>query len=617
MTALATVKARKPLWQPHKGAQQFAWERMDVDQLFFGGGRGCVHPDTLLDTPSGKVKIKDWKGGEIYSYREGKIITTFATESVEYDEQDLFEVVLEHGHSVICTDEHKFLTPLGWKMLKEISPRSCVLISFEVEDDDGVFLGYTPIESIKFHSRLKYWDLHIPETNCYFANGILHHNSGKSSFLIGTALTQWEMYRSSARFLILRRQFRDLREIIRQSKEILCLNGKIATYNASEHVFYGRGRYEGATLELGNLERMDDYGRYHGNAYSGIGFDELTEFQDWEMVDRMGSTLRSKDPKVKCIMRFTGNPGGRLHQEVKRRFYDPAPKGSRLLITPSGQTRMMVHSTVRDNPSLFLNDPGYMIWLESLPPVLRKAWYEGCWELSIGSFFGDLWDEKRHIIPRLSAKDIPASWEIRRAFDWGSSTPFCCLWYTISDGNPMENGFYFPRGAMIFLWELYGQNPDSGKINDGMRLSDPEVAAMIKRREIDLHIHERVTAGPADNQIFDDTRGKDSSLYKAFEKIGVYFLHSNKSSNVAGWQQVRNRLKGENGKPMMYFTEFCTNSIRTIPALVNHPTKIDDIADGQENHCGDVAKYASTHHPMGVITKKWGPPPSPTRLRSF
>jgi phage terminase large subunit len=36
------------------------------------------------------------------------------------------------------------------------------------------------IKTVCKHSLQKYWDIHIEETNCYFANGILHHNSGKS-----------------------------------------------------------------------------------------------------------------------------------------------------------------------------------------------------------------------------------------------------------------------------------------------------------------------------------------------------------------------------------------------------------------------------------------------------
>lgn len=580
---------------------------MDVKQLFFGGGRGCVHPDTLLDTPHGKVKIKDWKGGPIYSYKDGEVIVTYATPSIKGTEEDLYEVILSNGLKVTCTDEHKFRTFYGWKMLKDIDQSdSYVLTRCEQYD----FCQFHYVKSIEHFGRLHYWDLHVPETNCYFAQGILHHNSGKTSWMIGTAFTQWAMYGKSARCLILRRQFRDLKEIIRQGKEILVDKG-VAKYNGGDYTFHGLGKFRGCSIELGNLDSQDDYGRYHGNAYSMVGFDEITEFKSWDLVDRMGSTCRSKDPNVIPIMRFTGNPGGRLHQEVKRRFYDPAPKGRRLLKTKdkilpngrvvTGQTRMMVSSTVQDNPYLWDNDPDYVTWLLSLPDELRKAWFEGCWDIAIGSFFGDVWNARDHVIRKVRPIDVPADWEIRRAFDWGSSTPFCHLWYTISNGDPLRDGRQFPRGAIIVLWEFYGQDPDGG-LNKGMRWSSTRVAQELAQWEVDHGVDGRVIAGPADNQIYANTDGKDSNIYINFEREGILFTRSNKSPGSAkvGWEQIRTRLVGRDERPLFYFTEDCPNCIRTIPELAKHPTKLDDIDDNQEDHCADVAKYIALHHPIDI-----------------
>lgn len=445
----------------------------------------------------------------------------------------------------------------------------------------------------------------------FFGGG---RGSGKTSWIIGVALTQWAMYGASARCLILRRQFRDLREIIRQAKEILCDNG-LATYNASEHVFYGKGRFKGATLELGNLDRIDDYSRYHGNAYSMVGFDEITEFGSWDMVDRMGSTCRSKDPRVNPIMRFTGNPGGRLHQEVKRRFYDPAPMGSRLLKTKDkklpdgtlvkGQTRMMVSSTVKDNPFLWDNDPDYVSWLLGLPETLRKAWFEGCWDIAIGSFFGDVWNARDHVIRPIAPKDVPDDWEIRRAFDWGSSTPFCLLWYTISNGDPLRDGRQFPRGAIIVLWEFYGSDPTQG-LNVGLKWSNIQQAQAFKNREMEMGIHQRVMAGPADNQIYANTNGTDSNLYINFEREGILFTDSKKASSVTSLEQIRTRLVGRDGRPLLYLTESCTNGIRTMPELARHPTKLNDLDDNQENHFCDVCMYVCRHHPINLHQKGIG-----------
>ncbi len=85
------------------------------------GGRGCVHPDTLIDTPDGQVRIKNFKGGEIHSYHEGKVVIGNATKPVQYPAEDLFRVVFEDGREIIVTDEHKFLTDRGWVQLQHLS----------------------------------------------------------------------------------------------------------------------------------------------------------------------------------------------------------------------------------------------------------------------------------------------------------------------------------------------------------------------------------------------------------------------------------------------------------------------------------------------------------------
>jgi len=431
------------------------------------------------------------------------------------------------------------------------------------------------------------WE-HMEVDQLLYAGG---RGSGKTSFLLGCFLTQIGMYGKSAQGLILRRQFRDLREIIKQAKEMFVDTG-MARYNSTEHIMHFKGPYAGATLEFGNLERLDDYSRYHGRAFSFIGFDELTEFECWEMVERMGSTLRSKDPRVKPIFRATGNPGGRLHQDVKRRFVDPAPNGRQLMRTKKGQTRMYVHSTVKDNPTLYLNNPEYITWLESLSPILYKAWFEGCWDIALGAFFADVFDKNKHVVGQFRHQDIPSNWEIRRAFDWGSTAPFALLYYTISNGDPLRDGRVFPRGAILILWELYGssgeENPD-----EGLKWSTIQVAKFIREWENTHALYTRMLEGPADTQLWANTNGSGSNFYIDFEREGIRFNKAikNPGSAVVGWEQIRTRLVGIDGKPLLYFSEECPHSIRTIPEIVRHPTRLDDIADHQPDHLLDACKY--------------------------
>jgi phage terminase large subunit len=108
------------------------------------GGRGCLHPDALIDTPNGQTKISEFKGGDVYSWHNGKIVVAQATPSKEYTEEDLYQVVFEDGRSIIATDEHKFLTTKGWVYLKHLSS-SC-----------GVVLQRQKLPSCLHHSS---WEL--------------------------------------------------------------------------------------------------------------------------------------------------------------------------------------------------------------------------------------------------------------------------------------------------------------------------------------------------------------------------------------------------------------------------------------------------------------------------
>ena len=92
-------------------------------EQWFAGGRGCVDGETLISTPNGEVKIKDFKGGEVFAFDGEKIRAVYACRPRRYTKEEIFEVKTEDGRSILVTDEHRFLTPCGWKMTKEL--RAC------------------------------------------------------------------------------------------------------------------------------------------------------------------------------------------------------------------------------------------------------------------------------------------------------------------------------------------------------------------------------------------------------------------------------------------------------------------------------------------------------------
>jgi len=432
--------------------------------------------------------------------------------------------------------------------------------------------------------------------------------SGKTSWLLGSYGLQARRIGKSARGLILRQSFPELAELITQATEMFVYTG-LATYNDSKHVFSFRGVMAGATLELGYLEKPKDYGRYHGRAFTYIGFDELPEFKDWEMIRKMGSCCRSRDPKAHPIMRATGNPGGILHNEVKEFFVDPAPEGDTLIksysVDPKTnerkvQTRMYIFSTVENNPYLFKNDPNYLAWLNSLTGDLRRAWREGCWDVALGAMFADLFRHGTHVKDTITPADIPKSFPKYRAYDHGSAAPFCVLWYFISNGDPLIDGRVFPKGSIVFYREYYGADPENR--NKGIYLTSLQIAKNIRKIEEVAGEWGMIKPGPADTSIWSQNDGR-TAIYDGFESEEIYFTKANKKSCVEGWEQIRLRLKGDD-KPSIYFTHDCPNTTRTLPALARSIKDPEDIEPHQEDHPCDVVAYVCKDHPVPTERKE-------------
>jgi len=92
-------------------------------------GRYCIGGETILPCNIGDIRIKD-----ICPNREAlqilqeeiKILTPTGKyqkilTSINKGKEEMFRVELENGKTIDCTMNHQFLTPLGWKTLREIN----------------------------------------------------------------------------------------------------------------------------------------------------------------------------------------------------------------------------------------------------------------------------------------------------------------------------------------------------------------------------------------------------------------------------------------------------------------------------------------------------------------
>lgn len=408
---------------------------------------------------------------------------------------------------------------------------------------------------------------------------------GKSDYLLGDYAADVPVYGPEWRGILFRKTYPELEEIVARSKAIFPPTFPGAEWGDTAKTWTFPG---GATLRMRYLERDADAARYQGHQYTWIGFDELTNWPDYGAYKALIATLRNGNRPIPFKrIRSSGNPGGPGHQWVKARFVDHAPLGYQPFTDPqTGMVRMFIPSKVGDNRILLANDPGYVNRLKGVGSAeLIRAWLDGDWSVITGAFF-DCWSNEKHIV---RPHELPEHWTRFRSFDWGFARPFSVGWWAVSDGELPQ----YPRGALIRYREWYGSN---GEPNVGLRLTAEEVAEGIKAKEKG----DRIKYGVADPSIFDNNGGP--SIAERMLLAGVTFQRGDnkrtqRGGAMGGWDQMRARMVGEDGVPMIYTFSTCRDSIRTIPALQHDPDKPEDLDTDGEDHAGDDWRYGCMSRP--------------------
>lgn len=91
---------------------------------------------------------------------------------VDKGKLETFEVKLTNEMSIKVSAAHRFMTETGWKMTADLNVQKDKLLT---ED------GFVPIKNISPIGLERIVDISVEhEEECYFGNGILNHNTGKS-----------------------------------------------------------------------------------------------------------------------------------------------------------------------------------------------------------------------------------------------------------------------------------------------------------------------------------------------------------------------------------------------------------------------------------------------------
>ena len=371
-------------------------------------------------------------------------------------------------------------------------------------------------------------------------------------------------HRAAHRALILRRSMPELRELIDKSRELYPKAFPGCKYREVEKLWTFPS---GAKVEFGFLERDADVYRYQGQAYSWIGFDEITHLPTEFSWNYLASRLRTTDSAIVPYMRCTANPGGVGAGWVKKRYISPSvPNDS--FMGHDGITRKFIPARLNDNPYL-AEDGRYEQMLKSLPPTQRKQLLEGNWEVAEGAAFTEF-DRDIHIIEPF---DIPLHWERVKGLDYGYASESACIWATI---DPNDN-------TLIIYRELYRKN-----------LLATELAEMLTNMELNDPMSVR---GVLDTACWSRTGTTGPTVAETLIQAGHKLRPADKN-RIAGKIQIHEHLKVlPSGRPRMQIFNTCPNLIRELQSIPLDKTNPEDVNTHAADHAYDALRYLIMSRP--------------------
>ena len=371
-------------------------------------------------------------------------------------------------------------------------------------------------------------------------------------------------HRAAHRALIIRRSMPELRELIDKIRELYPKAFPGCKYREVEKLW---NFPSGAKIEFGFLERDADVYRYQGQAYSWIGFDEITHLPTEFSWNYLASRLRTTDPEIIPYMRCTANPGGVGAHWVKKRYVD-AEIPNTSFIGQDGLQRKFIPARLEDNPYLAL-DGRYEKMLKALPPTQRRQLLEGNWDVNEGAAFTEF-SLDNHIIAPF---EIPIHWERIKGIDYGYASESACIWATIDPSD----------GTLIVYRELYKKGltgHDLGLIITEMELDDPFAVS-----------------GVLDTSAWSQTGTTGPTVGETLVRQGHKLRRADKN-RIQGKIQIHEYLKlQQSGRPRLQIFNTCPSLIRELQSIPLDKSKPEDVDTHAPDHAYDALRYLIMSRP--------------------
>ena len=404
--------------------------------------------------------------------------------------------------------------------------------------------------------------LAAPETDVLYGGAA---GGGKSYAMIVDPLRY--AHEHDHRALILRKTMPELRELIDKTRELYPQAFPGAKYKETEKVWVFPS---GAKIMFGFLEKDSDVYRYQGQAFSWIGFDEITHLASEYPWQYLQSRLRTTNPNIVPYMRATANPGGPGHEWVKKRYISPADYNTSF-IGDDDLSRRFIPARLKDNPYL-TKDGRYEKMLKAMSEIERRRLLEGDWDIIAGGAFPEF-DRSTHVIAPF---DIPPSWNRIKGIDYGYTSPSACVWAAIDPDD----------GTVVIYKELYERGLEGSELKQ--RINELEQGEM------------RAIPGVLDTAAWNRTGYSGPTIGEELCKHPYgHKLRPADKNRLGGKVQVHAHLRKDKdtGKPRLLIFNTCTNLIRELVNIPLSDTNSEDVDTHADDHAYDALRYLLMSRP--------------------
>jgi phage terminase large subunit len=428
---------------------------------------------------------------------------------------------------------------------------------------------------------------------------------GKTKALLMEAVMQ-AITHPNVNTLLLRRTFPELEASLLHYFRRDVPRSLYVAFHESKHLVEWAN---GSTTRFGYCASEHDVYQYQGAEYLFIGIDELTLFtlRQWQFLT---SRNRCAVPGTFPCMAGATNPGNIGHAWVKALWIDkqPAP-GMERPEEYDVKDYDFIPARFFDNP-IYAADRSYQKTLQALPTNLKRAFFDGDWEVFAGQYF-DRFDLTRNTA-RAEEIEWQPWWPRWISIDWGFEHPAATYWHAqapvslsaAADGRSgnsyaNEDARGQPNSCVVTYREYVTH-----------RTSPRELAREIVARSVassQRAVSDGFYSGPAASQGVEEKREKISAIYlspDAFarrtddasiaEQMGDVFAAAGfprptpaDDDRIGGWMLMYQMLDA--GEWLL--TDNCAELIRTLPTLVRDSVRIEDVEKLDGDDAADAARY--------------------------